>query len=616
MRRRYRIPIYAFSLLFWALPVTAQVEFKGLQTTLSASVDTGYSGDIDNLGGSSHGLGLGGQGTLSGSYYNPDFLSFSALPYYNRSQVNADGASIFDTYGYSGNVNIFGGSHFPGSISFSQVWDSTGSYGIPGVTGLTTKDNSRGFGIGWSELVPGLPSLGVSFSRGSGSSSVLGSDAQTDVTTDSLAIHSGYRLRGWTLGASFDHVISNSGSTGLLGTGEQETNTTSTGYGFNVGHSLPLHGGFGLGFSRTEYSDTFLGITGGSSHGTTDNAFGNLSFLLWRFPISATATYTDNLYGSFEQYLLANGGTAMYTELTPESRALIMNVSTVYHVMPHVFVTGFVGRTETYLGGQSYGATQVGATVNATFGERFKGLTATFGMNDNLSQYGNTGATLVANVNYIRNIGRWNFLATFNYNQYIQTMLPMSQMSNMNYNVQIHRQLAGGLSWNVGAGGGRTAFPTISGDVDQAWAVSSALSWRLCRCELSGNYSQSNGTSVLTATGLVAVPLPIVSNNLVTFNAQSRGFSFSISPLRAMSISTSYAKSTSNTLGTPGLSSPNGLASNNENELISGILTYRLRKLNFNAEVLQFRQGISSSGLLPSVVSSYYFSVSRWLKLF
>jgi hypothetical protein len=58
------------------------------------------------------------------------------------------------------------------------------------------------------------------------------------------------------------------------------------------------------------------------------------------------------------------------------------------------------------------------------------------------------------------------------------------------------------------------------------------------------------------------------------------------------------------------------LASNNENELISGILTYRLRKLNFNAEVLQFRQGISSSGLLPSVVSSYYFSVSRWLKLF
>jgi hypothetical protein len=610
---RNQILIYAFSLLFWALPAAAQVEFEGLHASMAGDVNTGYSGGFGNQGGSDHGLGIGGSGTLAGSYYNPNFLSFSAQPYYNWSQANSDGVSIFDTGGYSGNVSIFGGSHFPGSISFNQVWDSTGTFGIPGVTGLTTKDSSRGFSIGWSELVPGLPSLSVSYARGSASGSVLGSDAETKVTTNSFGIQSGYRLAGWTLGAAFSHVISDSNSTGLLGTAEVGTNSTSTGYGFNVGHSLPLHGGFGLGFTRTEYSDTFGGSTGAASNGTTDNAFANLNFLLWRFPISATATYTDNLYGSFEDYLLANGGTAVQADLSPESRSLLVNVSTVYHLMPHVFVTAFLGHTEMYIGEQSFGGTQFGATVNFNLGKRFKGLTATLGINDNVSEYNNTGTALVANVNYYRNIGRWNFLATYNYNQFVQTMLPMYQISNMNYSAQIRRQFGEGLSVSVGGGGGRTAFPSVSGDTSQAESVSGGLSWRLCRCQVSGNYSQSTGTSVLTATGLVAVPGPVVSNNLVVYKAQSHGFSFSISPLRAMSISTSYNESTGNTLG---LVSSNALFSNNENALISGQLTYNYRKLNFSASVLQFQQGISSSGTLPSMVTSYYFTVSRWFKLF
>src|SRR5208337_4382288 len=167
-----------------------------------------------------------------------------------------------------------------------------------------------------------------------------------------------------------------SNSTGLLGGGELESNSTSTGYSLNAGHRFPLHGGFGLGFSRTDYKESFGGSTGGASNGTTDNAYANLSLTLWRFPISATANYTDNLYGSFEQYLLANGGTLFQTTLSPATRDLIVNVSTVYHVMPHVFVSGYVDRTEMYFGAQSYGATQFGGTANVSFGDRFKGLTA------------------------------------------------------------------------------------------------------------------------------------------------------------------------------------------------------------------------------------------------
>src|SRR5208337_1625287 len=129
-----------------------------------------------------------------------------------------------------------------------------------------------------------------------------------------------------------------------------------------------------------------------------------------------------------------------------------------------------VDRTEMYFGAQSYGATQFGGTANVSFGDRFKGLTATVGMNDTGDKYGNTGATLVANVSYVRNIGHWDFLATYNYNQFVQTMLPLYQTSGMNYNAQIHRQLPRGFSWGIGGGGGRTAFPTVSGSGSQGEA--------------------------------------------------------------------------------------------------------------------------------------------------
>jgi hypothetical protein len=615
VRGRCQILIYTFLLAFWALPAAAQVELDGVHMGMAGNVDAGYSGDISNQGGSDHGLSLGGNGFLNGSYYNPSFLSFSVEPYYNRSQANSNGASIFDTGGYSGNVNIFSGGHFPGQINFSQVWDGTGTFGIPGEAGLTTKDNSNGFGIGWSELVPGFPSLSASYAHGSGSSSIVGSDAQTSITTNSFGLHSNYRIAGWALGASFSHTGSDTTANGILGAGDEETHSTETGFGFSAGHNLPefLHGGFGIGFNRSDYSDNYQGVSSGSSNGTIDNAFANLSFLVWRFPISATANYTDNLYGSFEEYLAANGEPYLQANLSPETRSLIVNVSTVYRIMPHLFATGYVSRSEEYIGGQSYGATQLGATLNFNLGERFKGFTATIGANDQANKYGNTGATLVGNLNYYRSLGHWTLMANYNYNQYVQTMLPMYQTSQMNYSAQLHRDFPRGFTLSIGGGGGRTAFEQVSGDGNMAESASGSVSWRLCRCSLAGNYSYSNGSAVMTPTGLVPVPEPVVTNNLSLFNAQGHGFSFSIAPLRAMSISTSYSKAISNT---ESLGSTNGLASSNESELISGMLTYRYRKLNFNASVLQFRQGISSSGTLPSNVTSFYFSVSRWLKLF
>ncbi len=45
--------------------------------TLNGTVSAGYNGDYGNLIPSDHSMTFGGTGTLSGFYYNPNFLSYT-----------------------------------------------------------------------------------------------------------------------------------------------------------------------------------------------------------------------------------------------------------------------------------------------------------------------------------------------------------------------------------------------------------------------------------------------------------------------------------------------------------------------------------------------------------
>ena len=141
--------------LLCMIPAAAQVA-NNLHLNASGDVNAGYSGDFGDSG-SDHGLGLGGSGSIGGYYYNPNFASFSVMPYYGRSQSNSTSSSIFDSSGYNGSVNLFGGSSIPGSITFNQNWNSTGNFGLPGLAGLTTNNDSRSIGVGWSLSCPAFP---------------------------------------------------------------------------------------------------------------------------------------------------------------------------------------------------------------------------------------------------------------------------------------------------------------------------------------------------------------------------------------------------------------------------------------------------------------------------
>ncbi len=88
----------------------------------------GYAGDYGDAIPSSHGLNLGVDGRMSGYYYNPNFLSFSATPYYNQSRADSSYQSLTGASGIDGTANFFTGSNFPGSVAYHYDRNSSGTF--------------------------------------------------------------------------------------------------------------------------------------------------------------------------------------------------------------------------------------------------------------------------------------------------------------------------------------------------------------------------------------------------------------------------------------------------------------------------------------------------------
>jgi len=604
-----RVRCLAGLALLWALPAGAQVAWGDLHSTANGQLTTLYVGNFGNTATDEHSLGFAGAGTIAGDYYNPNFLSYSLLPYYGRSQDNSDSASITDASGYNGTVNIFGGSHFPGFVNFNQTWNSSGTFGIPGVAGLTTDNNNHAVNVGWGVRLPDLPTFSIGYGDTSGTSSVLGSEISTASTIHNLNFGSTYQVDGFYLTGGFIHLATDIGITGLEN-GESETaNGSSNQYRFTAQHGIPYNNSnFYLGFNRTSYtSDDSLG---GENYGTTDNANANVNLRFPKLPVTLTADYTDNLLGSFEQQLISSGQVPVASIITPESHQLSVEASTFYNVLPNLIVGGFVDRTEEYFAGQNLGFTQFGLNMNYNFFHKLKGLTFNAGLVDSATQQGNTRVGFVGNANYNRNFGKWEIGAFVLYNQNTQTLLGNYTMSTLNYGGTVKRQLTQNLRWVGVSNLTKSVFEQAKGSSNHGESFVTMLIWR--RASVSGNYTQFHGTSILTATGLVLTPLPPVlfsPSNLVLYSGTSYGASVSVFPVRNLSISTAWSKSLSNT------TSPL-LLSNNGNTNYYGLMTYQYRKLLFQAGFTKFNQSISSSSILPSMLTSYSFGVTRWFKGF
>jgi hypothetical protein len=211
-------------------------------------------------------------------------------------------------------------------------------------------------------------------------------------------------------------------------------------------------------------------------------------------------------------------------------------------------------------------------------------------------------------VNYNRYFGPWQVTANFDYDQAVQTLYALYTTSSLEYGASVYRKLRGGFRLQLGAGGGHSGFVQQAGTVSKAEDVNGSIGWR--RYNLSGGYSQSSGQSVVTPNGLVILPVPIVPlSDIVVFDGKSMNGAFSGSPLRNMSLTVAYARGTSTSVAPT-------YNSFNTTNLYNGYMTYRFRKLYFVAGATKFEQKLIGPGGNSSVITSYYFGISRWFKFF
>ncbi len=596
-------------LLLWAAPLLAQLEVGETSMQMSGNLSVGYDGSFGESITSAHGIGIGGDGYLHGFYYDPKFLSFDFHPYYNRSQNNSEFQSISDSSGFNASANLFTGSHFPGFVSFSKNYSSSGTFGVPGASGLTTHGNGQTLSVGWSELLPHMPALFASYTMTGSSSTIYGSDAQSGSASKIFDLRSDYTVAGFRLGAFFQHQNTNATIPTFLA-GEQATKSdvSSNSYGVTAQHRLPLHGDIYGGWHRNSYGYDYAG---GHTDATSDTA--NVNAMLRpvsKLSLSMGMNYTNNLSAALVQEVVNAGAPPPPALSEFASHSTQYNATAGYTILSNLYVQGQVTHWNQVVGGTDYSNTTYGATVNYNMVRNFLGnFTFVLGVMDNTNQEGHIGTSLVSNVSYSRRINAWDVGAHFSYSQNLQTLVAVYTTSSYGYGGTVRRRLGYRTHWNASFTGGHSGLSQFSGFASRSESFSTSLSHR--GYALSASYSQSKGTSLFAPGGLVQppVPPPVVGSDLVFFNGRAWSFGTSGSPLRKLHLAASFSRSLSDTL------SPT-VGTRTHSNVFHMQARYPIRKLYFTAGYTRFQQGLGTTGAAPTDVTTYYFGLSRWFNIF
>jgi hypothetical protein len=574
-------------------------------------MNAGYNAVYGNQISSSHGLDLGGNGTLSGSYYNPNFLSFNFSPYYGQTRQNSEFRSLFNGGGFDLSTNIFGGSHFPGSISYTRAWNSQGTFNMPGLTNYTTKGNSQGLNISWSELLPDLPSLMVSFSDGNSNYSVIGSNQDGSNGFRNLSLRSAYRIAGFALNAGY--IIGTSHSEIPLVAGDQslqKVTSDNNSFIFSASHALPMHGSFGASYTRSDISSDYFGS---SYHGVTStvNADAGINPKP-RLNLSASMGYTDNLAGALFQSLLPGGQQATvggFYRSQLSSNSLYMTGTATYGVTPNLQLNADAQRRQQSYLGISYGVNSFGGGATYTTGALGGFLSASANITENNTDYTQGNSLSFSNsVAFNRPVLRWLVSVDFAYSQNVQTYLITYTNSFYMYSGNVRRKFYDGrFVWSATAAGSRSVLTNLpnSGNNSQSYSTSFGLR----RITAAASFAKSDGFGLLSGSSVQPLTGIIPPEWLIFYGGTTQGYSLSGNPIRNFTVGASFLKAHSNT-------ATGGVASWNNNEQVNVIVNYRVRKIMFTAGYGRLVQGFSASTLPPGNVNSYYAGITRSFNFF
>ena len=568
----------------------------------------GYNGSYGDETSSSHGLNLGVDGKLSGSYYNPNFISFQATPYYNQSRSDSTNQSLTGASGVDASASFFGGSHFPGAFNYHYDTNSTGTFGMVGQPNFTTYGKGQGFGINWSALLPDWPTLSVGYSQGSGHSTLYGTDEQTNSSTRLFNLHSGYNISGFRLTAYFDRNSLDSHYPTFLASQGSVQDSTGHDFGFGAQHSLPMHGSFYVNYNRASASSDYASSDGGTSNSsnyTNGNETANASFHpTQKFSFNVSENHASNLSGYIAQNLGDNGAPPPGVNLGSGSYSTTLGGGMAYQ-----FTKNLAGSAQaTYYNQHYFGNTYTGEYLSGTvnYGKRLWDMfTFSASVIDSSNGQGQNAVGFVGNANFFHRIGNWRTSGQFSYAQNVQTLLITYTTSYYQYSANANRRLPGGLTWTMAFNGNHSGLTQNQGSNSHSEGYSTSLSMR--RVAVNAFFSQSNGVSLLGAGGIITpTPTPGLTD-LILFSGSSYGGGVSLTPVKRLSISGSFNRAISNTLATT--------ISHNNTEIFNAQMQYHLRRIGLQAGYTRFTQGISAIGE-PVNSTSYFVGMTRWFDFF
>jgi hypothetical protein len=574
-----------------------------LNILMNGDLGAVYSGNFGDTIGSSHSLGIGVNGTLEGYYFHPQFLSFQVRPYYDRAQFNSESQTITRGTGVDSSLSLFGGSHFPGSISYGRDFSSNSEFRIAGVPSVLGDSSGSSFSVGWSAMFSGFPSLHASYSIADSTSTLLGTTSQNKSSSRNFNLNSNYTLGGFSLQGNLNHYNTDLLSPGFLTASPISGTSSSTNYGVVATHSLPLSGSLGLGWSRTT-SET------GMDDFTSSSYTASATISPWRrLSISGFGNYTTNTLAAFAQSLGDNTVSPL-ANLDSNSNAIYMNTTGIFTVGHGLTVSGHLNHRIQHFQGHDLESTQYGGTVSFQKANNFLGfLRFSIGVVDTATQEGNSGIGLVANVGMTRKFGRWETSADFSYAQSTQTILDIVTTSNYNYGGMLRRKINSSTYWSASFRESRSGLTAQEGNNNVSDSFATNLSWN--KYTFSGHYSQSSGEAFLGANGtLIATPLgSIISDYFLTFDARSYGVNASTQLFRILTVFGGYTNVSGSTMR-------KALGTSNNGDRYHARLTLRMRQLQIYGGFDRSVQEVSAIPGGPRAVNSYYVSLSRWFNVF
>ncbi|HUN63334.1 MAG TPA: hypothetical protein VMU53_15155 [Candidatus Sulfotelmatobacter sp.] len=594
--------------------VHAQVQVgDDLRMNMNGLITGGYAGDYGYDLPSSHGLTLGGSADLFGSYYNSNFLNFSATPFYNQSRADSTYQSLTNASGINTNVNLFSGSRFPGFVTYNYTYNSTGTIGLAGQPNFTTIGNGQGFGIGWSALLPDWPTFSVSYSQGDGTGNIYGTNEEASSSTKTLNLRSNYQLAGWNLYANFTRLSVDSKIPSFLSGEEVNQLYDSSGntFGFGGSHTLPWQGSVSLNFTRSSYSGDFgssVNENTGSTNYTTDIESAIVNFHpSQKLGIFANETYASNLDGYLYQNIANGGGGFPIIQQTSSGDSVTMDGGVSYLILPNLIsqaqITYF---DQTYLG-RNYSGSYFSGTVG--YAKRFLN---TFALSataiESTNKFANNSFGFILNLNAYRRFGNWIASGNVNYAQNVQTILVTYNTSYYIYNATLHRKFARGRQISLAYGGSHSGLTNYGTD-NTSNSVSATVSMRWL--DLTGNYIKSSGQSILTSSGIQPIaPTPgLPPEGIIVYNGESYGASVGLNPTPRLNITGTYSHATSNTLS-------QAVSSYNLTNIFYGQLQYRLRQVTVLGGFTKFTQQVTAVGLPPGTQNSFFIGVTRSFNFF